>query len=120
VIFGASEAALGRSSPHVVVLSEADRRLLQARARSYTATHAEVVRSKIVLLAADGLANTVIAGLLDVHVDVVSKWRQRFCWEGLAGLVDPSAAVGRRPSATRWWPRSRRWRVSRRSSGRCR
>ncbi len=89
MIFGASsEAALSRSSPHVVVLSEADRRLLQARARSYTATHAEVVRSKIVLLAADGLANTVIAGRLDVHVDVVSKWRQRYCREGLTGLVD--------------------------------
>ncbi len=98
MIFGASsEAALSRSSPHVVVLSEADRGVLQARARSYTATHAGVVRSKIVLLAADGLANTVIAQRLDVHVDVVSKWRQRFCREGLAGLADRKRS-GRPPT----------------------
>jgi transposase len=79
---------LSRRSPHVVVLSEADRRLLEARARAYTAPHAQVVRAKIVLLAADGALNTAIAERLDVHVDVVSKWRQRFAAEGLAGLVD--------------------------------
>lgn len=98
MIFGASsEAALSRSSPHVVVLSEADRRVLEARARSYTATYAEVVRAKIVLLAAEGLANTVIAERLDVHVDVASKWRQRFCREGLAGLADRKR-TGRPPT----------------------
>lgn len=82
------EAGLSRRSPHVVVLSETDRKVLQERARAYTASYAQVVRAKIVLLAADGLLNTVIAERLDVHVDVVSKWRQRFATEGMDGLVD--------------------------------
>jgi transposase len=34
------------------------------------------------LLVADGVANTVIAERLDVHVDVVSRWRKRFCEKG--------------------------------------
>ena len=76
---------MSRSSPFVITLSEADRAELQRRARCYTAPHAEVVRAKIVLLAADGLENTVIAERLDVHVGVVSRWRKRFAEEGMAG-----------------------------------
>jgi transposase len=72
----------------VVVLSDADRVVLEERARAYTLPHAEVVRAKIVLLAADGVPNAVIAERVDVHVDVVSRWRKRFHEEGLAGLVD--------------------------------
>ena len=79
---------MSRSSPFVIALSDADRAELQRRARCYLAPHAEVVRAKIVLLAADGLENTVIAGRLDVHVGVVSRWRQRFAEEGMSGLAD--------------------------------
>ena len=50
--------------------------------------HAEVVRARIVLLAAEGLRNVEIARRVGVCVDVVSKWRKRFCTEGLAGLGD--------------------------------
>ena len=75
-------------SPFVIVLSDADRKVLEERARAYTLPHAEVVRAKIVLLAADGVANTVIAERLDVHVDVVSRWRKRFCEKGIDGLAD--------------------------------
>ena len=79
---------MSRSSPFVITLSEADRAELQRRARRYTAAHAEVVRAKAVLLAADGLENTVIAARLDVHVGVVSRWRKRLAEAGLAGLAD--------------------------------
>ncbi len=47
-----------------------------------------MVRAKIVLLAAEGIANTVIAARLDVAVGVVSRWRRRFAGEGLDGLAD--------------------------------
>ena len=77
-----------RRSPYVIVLSSADRAVLEERARAYTASFAMVVRSKIVLSAADGEQNTRIAERLDVHVDVVSRWRKRFYESGLAGLVD--------------------------------
>ncbi len=79
---------MSRSSPFVITLSDADRAELQRRARCYTAPHAGVVRAKIVLLAAGGLENTVIAARLDVHVGVVSRWRRRFAEEGMAGLAD--------------------------------
>ena len=79
---------MSRSSPFVITLSDADRAELRRRARCYTLPHAEVVRAKIVLLAAGGLENTVIAGRLDVHVGVVSRWRKRFAEEGLGGLAD--------------------------------
>jgi len=47
-----------------------------------------VVRARIVLLAADGARNVDIAEQVGVCVDVVSKWRKRFCLRGLAGLKD--------------------------------
>ena len=50
-----------RRSPYVIELSAQDRAVLEQRARAYTAAHHEVVRAKIVLMAADGLENTVIA-----------------------------------------------------------
>ncbi|MGI8751023.1 MAG: IS630 family transposase [Acidimicrobiales bacterium] len=46
------------------------------------------MRARIVLAAADGLANVVIAERVGVCVDVVSWWRKRFAVEGLAGLRD--------------------------------
>jgi transposase len=58
------------------------------RAASRTAGHAEVIRARIVLLAADGEQNVDIARRVGVCVDVASKWRKRFCEEGLAGLAD--------------------------------
>ena len=79
---------MSRSSPFVIALPETDRAELQRRARCYTAPHAEVVRAKIVLLAADGLENTQIAARLDVHVGVVCRWRKRFAQEGMGGLAD--------------------------------
>jgi transposase len=70
------------------MLADADRAVLEERARAYTSPFAVVVRAKIVLLAAQGVANTAIAARLDVDVDVVSRWRRRFVAEGLAGLGD--------------------------------
>jgi transposase len=72
----------------VVVLSDVDRVVLEERARAYTAPFAQVVRAKIVLLAAQGMTNVSIAERLDVDVDVVSRWRKRFCSKGLVGLAD--------------------------------
>jgi transposase len=77
-----------RQSPFVIVLSDADRAVLEERARAYTAPFADVVRAKIVLLAADGELNTAIAARLDVHVGVVGRWRKRFAEAGLDGLAD--------------------------------
>ena len=77
-----------RRSPYVIELSAADRAALKQRARAYTAPHHQVMRAKIVLLAAAGVENTVIADRLDVGVQLVSKWRKRFFEEGVAGLEE--------------------------------
>jgi transposase len=54
----------------------------------YTSPYRDVVRAKVVLFAAQGLANKEIARRLDLPRQVVSKWRKRFCQERLAGLED--------------------------------
>lgn len=95
-----------RSSPYVIALSPEERRVLEARARQYTLAYREVVRAKIVLLAAEGLENKEIGERLDMPRPVVSKWRKRFFRERLAGLEErprrgrPSAfpPSGRGPS----------------------
>ncbi len=79
---------MSRLSPFVVRLADEDRVVLEARAGSRSVSHGLVVRARIVLLAADDLQNIEIAGRVGVCVDVVSKWRKRFCQEGLAGLMD--------------------------------
>jgi len=79
---------MSRSSPFEVSLSAEDRAVLEERASSRTLAHARVVRAQIVLLAADGARNVDIARWCGVCVDVASKWRKRFCHDGLAGLED--------------------------------
>lgn len=92
---------MSRPSPFEVRLSLEDRAILEERASSRTAPHAEVVRAHIVLLAADGVQNVDIARRVGVCVDVASKWRKRFCHEGLAGLKDrPRSGRPRRFGST--------------------
>ena len=79
---------MSRVSPFAITLSKADRAVLEQRTRCHSGQHRMVVRARIVLLAADGWANVDIADDLGVHVDVVSKWRKRFYFEGMAGLTD--------------------------------
>jgi transposase len=55
-----------------------ERRELEARSRKYTSPYRDVVRAKIVLLAAQGLSNDHIAARLDMARQIVSKWRKRF------------------------------------------
>lgn len=86
-----------RSSPYVITLTPNERRVLEARARQYTLPYRDVVRAKIVLLAAEGIQNKEIAERLDMPRPVVSKWRKRFFRERLAGLEDRSRR-GRPPA----------------------
>lgn len=55
------------------VKSRAEREELSARVRKYTSPYRDVIRAKIVLLAAAGLTNDVIAACLDTPRQVVSK-----------------------------------------------
>lgn len=86
-----------RSSPFVIGLRPDQLRSLEAQARKYTSSYRDVVRAKIVLLAAQGLSNNQIAERVDLPRQVVSKWRKRFFEEGLGGLHDRPR--GGRPAA---------------------
>jgi len=77
-----------RKSPYVLELTGEQRRELEARARRYTLPYRDVVRAKIVLMAADGFDNDEIAYRLDTRREIVSKWRKRFFEHGLAGLEE--------------------------------
>ena len=85
-----------RKSPYTLRLSRDERRELEARARRYTLPYRDVVRAKIVLMAADGLDNDEIAARLDTRREIVSKWRKRFFEQGLPGL-DERPRGGRPP-----------------------
>ena len=75
-----------RESPYLIKLSSEQRRELEARARKYTSPYRDVIRAKIVLLAAQGLSNDRIAARLDTPRQIVSKWRKRFYESGFPGL----------------------------------
>jgi transposase len=93
-----------RRSPFVITLSRDERAALEARARKYTSPYRDVIRAKIILLAAIGLGNNIIAARLNLARQIVSKWRKRFFDERLAGLnEDPRG--GRR---ARFSPQRRR------------
>jgi transposase len=77
-----------RKSPFEIELTRDQRALLEAKARKYTLSYRDVIRARIVLLAADGLRNDEIAARLDTRREVVSKWRKRFFEQGLAGLEE--------------------------------
>ena len=93
-----------RRSPFAVVLSEDERQHLGSIARQYTSPYCDVIRAKIVLLAAEGLSNDVIASRLATPRQIVSKWRKRFCLARLPGLEDEPRG-GRK---ARFSPESRR------------
>ena len=77
-----------RHSSYAIALTDEERQALDAKARSYTSPYCDVIRAKIVLLAAEGLRNDDIAARLDTPRQVVSKWRKRFYEQRLAGLTD--------------------------------
>ena len=85
-----------RSSPFIIELSPVERASLEFASRRYSAPYRDVVRARIVLLAAQGLENVEIARRLDTPAQIVSKWRRRFFEDGLAGLAERSR-TGRRP-----------------------
>jgi transposase len=79
---------VSRRSPFVIVLSDEDRAELERRSRTYSIPHGQVLRARMVLLAAQGWANVDIADEVGAHVDVVGRWRKRFFERGLVGLDD--------------------------------
>jgi hypothetical protein len=81
----------GRSG-YVIELSDEERAELERRVACYTLPHKVVMRAKMILYAADGMATTEIARRLETAPRVVGRWRKRFFEERLAGLEDRERA----------------------------
>lgn len=93
-----------RKSPFEIVLTKAERQELSARATRYTLPYFEVVRAKMILMAAGGESNDQIAARLDTRREVVSQWRKRFFEQRLRGLEElprPGRPRGFSPRADR-------------------
>lgn len=69
-------------------LREGDRGRLEAVTRSSTVASGLAQRARIVLLAADGVANTEIAERVGVSRPTVNTWRDRYETGGIAALGD--------------------------------
>lgn len=78
-----------------ISLRTSERRALKQAARSQAAPHRQVVRARIVLDAAAGLPNALIARRVGVTPNTVRKWRKRFCTHGYAGLRTCPARAAR-------------------------
>ncbi len=74
--------------PRVVELTDEERAQLEGWARRRTSAQSLALRSRIVLLAGEGLNNTEIAARLGVAVSSARKWRNRFAEHRLDGLLD--------------------------------
>jgi transposase len=79
---------MSRISPYTLALSGDEREHLERSARSYTSPYRDVVRAKVVLLAAEGWTNKEIGEYLHLPRQIVSKWRKRFHEQGLGGLQE--------------------------------
>ena len=71
-----------------LTLSAEEHAKLSTWARRPKSSYRLALRSKIVLLAADGFTNTEIGDELDITLPTVGKWRRRFLEDRLDGLAD--------------------------------
>jgi transposase len=76
-------------------LSDAERKQLMALGRHRSSPRGIVLRIDIVLGAAEGLANRVLARNLSTSVPTVLLWRKRFETDGIVGLPEDRPRSGR-------------------------
>jgi transposase len=86
-----------RISPYTITLTSSEKKVLEDIARKYTSPYFQVVRAKVVLMAAQGLRNDQIAERVSLPRQIVSKWRRRFFEDRLEGLENLPRS-GRPPS----------------------
>ncbi len=78
----------GSVSKYKIVLKRKHRQRLNCIVRRRTPSHWRVIRAKIILLSAKGLAIRDIGAALSLDVQVVRRWRKRFIAGGIDALRD--------------------------------
>lgn len=69
-------------------LRPGDKERLQATVRKRTSPQQAVLRARIILLCAEGMAHRQIKRTLNTTVDTILLWRGRYKQQGLDGLKD--------------------------------
>ncbi len=80
-----------------VVLSEADRNQLESWVRAQFTPQQVALRSRILLMAAEGKQDLEIADELSVNRHTPALWRKRFLTQGLDGVWEVQPGRGRKP-----------------------
>ncbi len=81
-----------------LLLTDGQREVLEALAKSRVAPYRQVQRARALLLAGDGVASTHIAATVGVSPTTVKAWRERFAADGLKGIGVVRPGRGRKPS----------------------
>jgi transposase len=87
---------MSRTAPPII-LTDAERTVLEGWANSRSLPHRQVVRAQIVTLAARGVAGKDIAATLGISRPTVQLWRGRFLALRTAGLEKDAPRPGRKP-----------------------
>src|ERR1035437_533436 len=87
-MFAATMLGMANHPAPPLAVSESEAEALRAMARAGTTEQRTALRAKVILRAAEGVANVAIADELGVSVPTVGLWRTRFKERGLAGLAD--------------------------------
>ncbi len=74
--------------PPTIELAEVERQDLEALIRRHSTPQQQALRARIVLAAADGASNAQIARQLQVSLDMVRRWRERWLVLQPAALED--------------------------------
>ena len=82
-----------------ILIADDDRKTLESWSRGRSTPSRLVLRSQIILRAADGAANNIIAEQLGTDRLLVGKWRNRFAKSGVAGIEKDAPRGGRPPRA---------------------
>ena len=80
-----------------IVLTEEEREELQQMTQSRTLPAGDVMRSRLILLLADGVAYQKIQHWLDTTAPTIARWKRRFLQHRIAGLME-ELHPGQQPS----------------------
>ena len=84
-------------SAEPLVLTEQERDELRQMTQSRTLPAGDVMRSRMILLLADGVAYQKIQDLLDTTAPTIARWKRRFSEHRIAGLME-ELHPGQQPS----------------------
>jgi transposase len=87
-----------RAPTPALPVTDEQRSVLEKLIRSRAAPHRDVQRARVLLMAADGFANTRIAGEVHVSPATVAAWRERFAANGLQNFSAVRPGRGPKPS----------------------